>query len=325
MDYHSFFQEISTNNIIDSTVECLGDLHIKLLQEKNVYTKDQLQKTIDELSRRSALNQYAKGLEVGDKKAKILSTSLKILKTKIIDLELLEINVLLFAAHDPKQDQINLITEQISNIEKKLNQKSIYNLKLVPHTTLDIMIQTIVDFEPHIIHFAGHSEKEGLFLAPDDEGGSQLTNDEFITILKYAGSQLKFLFLNSCKSSVLSKLIAEKNQDFYILSWDDKVSVRLATNVSDKFYELLSKNKTYKESAILSKLYPKKERGKHGKRHLHIQHPVLTKTKKEKKKKELSLFQKFIKRTKEIYNNLKEKFKPSTQPTSNKNITITPS
>ncbi|MCK5916954.1 MAG: hypothetical protein KAG34_00920 [Cocleimonas sp.] len=146
----------------------------------------------------------------------------------------------------------------------------------------------ILDKEPHIVHFSGHAEKEGIFLE-NDQGYSQQVSGETLEELFALFDSVCCIVLNSCYSKSQAKHLV--NVLPFIIGMNSTIKDSNAIDFSVGFYDAIAAGKNILQAFEFGVNAIKLNKPEHsiGNRTLSIEEykendhfPVLFKGKKEK-------------------------------------------
>lgn len=245
MDYLEFYETISTNNIKDKVEKFLHEIKLGRIE----LNPDEKQSLVNRYSLFSALNFYVeKNNAQGNVEGKrILNKSVDQLKGMLEELELVKFKILIVIANGSNKENLTSGGE-VDSIKKVLERysKRNFDIEVETHGTYENITSSLQKFQPHILHFIGHSDKEGLFL-PNSKNRAlnKLRNEHFIEMVKYAGDSLRLIFFNSCASAPLAKDLHRLRNDLYLISFENKIKTKIAEEFSKWFYKILSKNKDF--------------------------------------------------------------------------------
>lgn len=281
LNYLDFYQNISKSNVAKSTLTFLNDF-----SRRDWPDKDEQQRVLNKFSIQSGINHQAlkwKSAELLEKddpdsieknaktlvlkeKAKITLSSAAInLKNIIEELELIKIKILVVVSDNADRDNLTP-GQEIKEIKKQLNpdDNTVFEFKVLLNADIHSLTSKLITFEPHILHFTGHGEEEGIYLSEEDSSTSALmSNDVFLNILKYAGNSLHLIFLNSCKSAALADEIHQFKNNVYVIAYNDYIELDLATKISSRFYKQLNETRLFSSAIHLFNSDTEKKKNPH--------------------------------------------------------------
>ena len=114
-----------------------------------------------------------------------------------------QLRILIVAAAPLDFPSINTYKE-IEILQQVLNSVGGVEIRLVDQTTRKQFREAIVDFEPHVLHFLGHSSKNEqgeycIVLSNNSQRGDLMTVREIATLL-LIGPKIRFVVLNACET-----------------------------------------------------------------------------------------------------------------------------
>ncbi|MEL7534606.1 MAG: COR domain-containing protein, partial [Bacteroidota bacterium] len=139
-----------------------------------------------------------------------------------------------------KPDDKALLFDEYNPVHKKLKdsirRKEVELLPPSLKTDYAELLTRLKEEKPNMIHYSGHSIKEGICLENKQSGKTQLIeNDELSEIFENRSRYLRLVFLNSCFSSSQAKIISQEG--IYVLGINDQViEDELAESLASCFY-----------------------------------------------------------------------------------------
>lgn len=101
-------------------------------------------------------------------------------------------------------------------------------------------------YKPNIVHFAGHGTDDGsIFIEDDDEKGKAISKEDFVDFIRRYSNDIECIFLNSCYSEIMGKLL--KRHVKCVIGLSGKVQEIHARSFSKFFYEGLVINQDHKD------------------------------------------------------------------------------
>lgn len=139
--------------------------------------------------------------------------------------------------------------EEVSKI-KECIKRSKFRERFEIHSNLAIdpnaLRRALLDNEPHIVHFIGHGEKEGIVL-DDKMGFVKLTSAEKISSLfKLCMNHVECVILNACYTSSQAKTISKYIP--YVIGIKKEIEDETAIEFALGFYDALGAGKSVKEA-----------------------------------------------------------------------------
>ncbi len=117
---------------------------------------------------------------------------------------------ILFLASSPKnQGNIRLGTE-LQEIRDRLAKNPSFEIKDRQAVKPDDVLQTILNYKPHIVHFSGHGQENGEICFEDEKGDSKtIPPDALASLFKLVSDYVKCVVINTCFSEVQAKAISQ--------------------------------------------------------------------------------------------------------------------
>ena len=108
-------------------------------------------------------------------------------------------------------------------------------------------IQTaLANFKPHIVHFAGHGDKDGICLENDEGLARSVSKAELGLLFNLSLKQLRLVVLNACYSAPQIERLGESVN--YIVGTNAPVADETAVRFTANFYQALAVGKTVREA-----------------------------------------------------------------------------
>jgi hypothetical protein len=109
------------------------------------------------------------------------------------------------------------------------------------------------DSKPHIIHFSGHGEEEGIILLNRKDNELVLNSEAAKLLFSPLSGSTKLIILNSCLSSIQAEVISNCG-DFYVIGNNQEIGDDAAICFAEGFYLGLSLDQTYREAFTKGKV-----------------------------------------------------------------------
>lgn len=150
--------------------------------------------------------------------------------------------IILFASADP-QDQSRLrLDDEFRSIQYEIMRaKYRDDFELIPCLASRIgdFQRSLLDSKPHIIHFSGHGTCSGICLIGNDEGNTDVVeNQPLADLFKLFSKYIDCVFLNSCHSINQSNLIS--NHISKVICMKNSVDDKTAIHFAKSFYASLA-------------------------------------------------------------------------------------
>ena len=159
--------------------------------------------------------------------------------------------ILLISALPQKSPYLKDVSEEIWQIEfifggQRSSKDNEFETKNWPNID-ETKLFELLKFDPDIIHFAGHGDKDGILLEDGTENGKSISAEELNLILSGQNKKFELIFLNSCFSENQAKEL-EKHSD-HIIAIKGEIEQGIARVFAENFY------KEYKDTKDVVKSY----------------------------------------------------------------------
>jgi hypothetical protein len=156
--------------------------------------------------------------------------------------------ILILSANPIGTDPIRL-NDEIREIEIGLRLSAYGDrFELIQKGALRIrdLWQALLDHEPHIVHFTGHGDHEGL-IAEDEQGFATLVPPDTLTkLFEFHAPSIRCVILSACHSHSQAKAINKHIK--YVIGMSREITVKAATEFALGFYYALGAGKTVKDA-----------------------------------------------------------------------------
>ncbi|MEO1259819.1 MAG: CHAT domain-containing protein [Bacteroidota bacterium] len=166
-----------------------------------------------------------------------------------------EKNTILFLTASPRDEDRTRSIAEVNNIETEL-RKSKFRDKFIIRRKDDASISDLLDglleYDPHIVHFAGHGDVDGIKLMGKHDKSKVAPNEALAALFSQFSDKLACVFLNSCFSEVQGKLICKHIDN--VIGMKAKAPVDTAMEFSKNFYKSLGAGKNIDFSFRVAKI-----------------------------------------------------------------------
>jgi hypothetical protein len=161
--------------------------------------------------------------------------------------------ILILPANPRDKSRLRL-DEEVREIQERLKRAK-YGRKFIVQQATAIRIrdlqQELLDHEPDIVHFCGHSKTEGLLLE-NNQGEAVLTpSDALASLFALCSQHIECVLLNSCHSSHQAEVISQHIP--YVIGMNNKVFDDAAVEFAGGLYAALGAGKNIEESFAFGK------------------------------------------------------------------------
>ena len=198
----------------------------RLYREAFIKGKKQIQSSLE---KELALRQYdAIAVDAG---------VLPVVGNPLFALPVKQVRILMLSANVGRKDQLRLGKES-REIEKHLRLSefgSHYLFADRPAVQVKDLTYHLGAFKPHMLHFAGHGESDGIYFLDDNDNPHLFDPSRFDNL---STVKLRMVFLNVCDSAEAARLLAERIP--FVIGMDGRISDDGAIEFSRSFYGALA-------------------------------------------------------------------------------------
>lgn len=122
---------------------------------------------------------------------------------------------ILFLSANPSNEQKLQTSEECNDIDDRLRfakYRDKFDLVQRHAITTDDLVNTVLRYEPRILHFSGHGSKEGALVFQDAAGNAEKVDPSILTMVFAAANKdgnINCVFLNSCYADLQAKGISK--------------------------------------------------------------------------------------------------------------------
>ncbi|KAM3100322.1 AAA-like domain-containing protein [Phormidesmis sp. 146-12] len=162
--------------------------------------------------------------------------------------------ILILAANPRSSTPLRLDQEvrEIDDALKGARNRDQFELKQKWAVRPKDMRRSVLEFEPHIVHFSGHGAGTGGLALEDEAGQAKLVSAEALAGMFEYAEQVECVLLNACYSEVQAVAIAQHIR--YVVGMNQEVGDRAALEFAIGFYDALgagrSVERAFKEGCI---------------------------------------------------------------------------
>ena len=157
---------------------------------------------------------------------------------------------ILFVASNPKGEKDLKLDHEIRELRQRIRLSNLRdNIEVceIWAVTIEDLVQSILDIEPHILHFAGHSTVAGIKLHSNTPGKSVIIPTEKLkNVLREFKTTLNCVIFNSCDSLNHAKIISEQIE--YCIGYPSVIFDNSAIAFSVGFYSAFASGKDLQTS-----------------------------------------------------------------------------
>jgi hypothetical protein len=159
-------------------------------------------------------------------------------------------NKILFLAADPTDASRLRLGEELREIQEEL-QKAELREHFELHQRMSVrpadISQALLDVQPQIVHFSGHSTSSGALCFENQVGDTHpIQPDALAALFEQFANQVKCVVLNACYSEVQANAIAEHIG--YVIGMNQAVGDKAAIAFAIGFYQALGAGRTIEDA-----------------------------------------------------------------------------
>lgn len=165
------------------------------------------------------------------------------------------VNLLLVGA-DPHDEAPLRVMEEMREIESSIREsikKKNFNIRHIHSMRKADLVREMLEFSPHVIHFSGHGNETGDFLAEGKDGKADGVSASAIArLFDVLGKDIQVVVLNSCFSGQLAEDLAQRVPA--LIAMDREILDAASIEFSSGFYQALSAGKSIRDAYETGKL-----------------------------------------------------------------------
>ncbi len=152
---------------------------------------------------------------------------------------------ILFLASEPTNEARLRLGAELQQIRNRLVTNSSFEIKDYQAVKPDDVLQTILQYKPHIVHFSAHGEETGEICFEDEKGNSKTVPPTALALLfKSASDSVKCVVINACYSEEQAKAISQFIP--IVIGTRKEISDNAAVKFSTGFYTALDSDLSQK-------------------------------------------------------------------------------
>lgn len=144
----------------------------------------------------------------------------------------------LFLASEPSNAGKLRLGAELQEVRNRLSTNSSFEIKDRQAVKPDDVLQTILSYKPHIVHFAGHGKENGEICFEDEKGNIKtIPPDALASLFKLVNEYVKCVLINACFSEAQAKAISQFVP--IVIGTKKEISDSAAIKFSTGFYTAL--------------------------------------------------------------------------------------
>ena len=148
---------------------------------------------------------------------------------------------ILILAANPKATSHLRLDEEVREIDaglQRAKKRELFDLKQRWAVRVQDVYQSLLDFEPQIVHFSGHGTGNDGLVMEDETGKMQLVDTVALAkLFELFASNVECIVLNACYSEVQASAIAQHIP--YVIGMNKEIGDKAAIKFATGFYSAL--------------------------------------------------------------------------------------
>lgn len=156
---------------------------------------------------------------------------------------------ILILTANPKSTTKLRLDEEVREIEEGLRRSKYrdqFEISTAWAVKLRDLRRALLDFEPHIVHFAGHERLDSLLVEDDLGFASSIFTESLSGLFELFSNQVECVILNACCSE--QQAIAINRHINYVIGMRREIKDRAVIEFSVGFYDALGAGKNVEEA-----------------------------------------------------------------------------
>lgn len=156
---------------------------------------------------------------------------------------------ILFLASNPTDAARLRLDEEYRLVRRRMQdnvEAGNAELRLEPAARLDDLLRALADYEPHVVHFAGHGNDEAVCLEDDEGLTAALTKEQLSAFHELLRRHVRLVVLNACRSAPRAETLARAVD--YVVGTKVAVADGDALRFTADFYTALALGGTVREA-----------------------------------------------------------------------------
>jgi hypothetical protein len=156
--------------------------------------------------------------------------------------------ILILSANPQVTPRLRLDKEarEIEEGLRRCKHRSQFEIKAAWAVRLRDLRRALLEYEPQIVHFAGHGTKEGLIVESELGLPVILSSKAVSGLFEFFSDQVECVILSSCYSE--SQAAAINKHINYVIGMPEKIMDKAAIEFAVGFYDALGVGKSFEES-----------------------------------------------------------------------------
>jgi hypothetical protein len=158
--------------------------------------------------------------------------------------EMLNMKKILFLGANPLDTARLRIDEELKKIDEGLQASKLrdkFELTSKWAVTIETITKAMLDYEPQIVHFAGHGYRQGIAIEKNNGEVHTINDSALKKLFQMFKDNVECVILNACYSENQARIISEN--DIYVVGIKDSIDDKEAIDFSVGFYQSIGAGK----------------------------------------------------------------------------------
>jgi hypothetical protein len=160
-----------------------------------------------------------------------------------------KIKKILVLAANPVDTVRLRLDEEVREIQEGLQRskyRSKFQIQSNPAVRLRDLRRALLDYDPHIVHFTGHGNKEGLIV--EDEGGmaKRISSEALSGLFELFSDKIECVILSACLSAPQADAISKHIN--YVIGMKEEIDDKAAIEFAVGFYDALGAGRSVEDA-----------------------------------------------------------------------------
>ncbi|HEX9971988.1 MAG TPA: CHAT domain-containing protein, partial [bacterium] len=156
--------------------------------------------------------------------------------------------VLILAANPKDTDRLHFDKEirEIKAALQRAKYRERFAIEQCEAVQVKDLRRALIDYKPHIVHFTGHGEGDGILLEDEDGSSEPVQSKALASLFKLSSDHVECVLLNACYSEAQAKAINKHIP--YVIGMKREIGDGAAIEFAIGFYDALFAGETYQQA-----------------------------------------------------------------------------
>lgn len=164
-----------------------------------------------------------------------------------------KLRVLLLAAASAGDLRVGQEQQRIRAAVQRATHRDLVDLDVHPAATVDVFLDALTRFRPHVVHFSGHSTQDLIAFEKGEDGfheGAIVSADAFARAIAAVDDKPLLVLLNSCHSATQTEKLVDTVP--FAIGMSDTISDGDAITYAARFYASVADGQSVQGAHLLS-------------------------------------------------------------------------